>query len=895
MPTETYEIARSAAAIQLKNYLKKSYKEIPTPNKDYIRTGILRGLQDGSSLIRSYTGIVITEMVRQGGLLDWPSLLSDLFTIIENQAGSYPEKTQEGAMIALVKICEDNKKALDRDYGGERPIEMVVPKLLSFTMSPIAKVRSNALAALNVFLPEKTPAAINQLPNLLQRIFSLAHDESEEVRKQVCRSILHIAEISPENIVPHLDGLVNYTLAQQKSQEDPELSLDAAEFWVAMGDDPRLIEHLRPFLPAVVPVLLESMIYTEDEILALAGDEDDADEDDKVEDIKPVFATGKDAHGAAALLAANGATADAEANGSSKADDMSEGEVSDDESELSISPEEEWTLRKCSASALDTYATHFGEPVFQVCLPYLMANLTAKEWPQREAAVLALGAIAEGCMEAVKPHLPELTPYLLSLLQDPEPVVRQITCWTLGRYTSWAAWLDPPGRQQFFEPTVLGLLQCMLDRNKKVQESAASAFANLEDTAKGQLIPYCGDILRQFVICFQKYKDRNMFILYDCVQTLAEYMGPELQRPELVNLLMPAIIGRWNFVSDQSREMFPLLECLSYIAASLQEAFQPYAEPIWGRCMRIMAHTLEESIMAAQSPDMYEAPEPDFLITSLDLVSSMVQVLDRAETLKLVSSTQPSIFELLEYSLKDQNNDTRQSAYALLGDFAVHIFDQLQPYLPAMIETTLDQLDMGRIEYDGEETNFAVVNNACWSIGEVSMRAKQSMLPYAERILQKLYLILVDQKGMPESLQENAAIALGRLGYGCAETLAPHLPQLAPLFLQAIGRVDWMHEKTDAILGFVRVVLVNPAAMMGDPLRALFVEFARAPRRFWRGEMDAGDVADDEKEDGELVSTGTGAASVVAGGATGSEAAGAPGSANLGWEERTAAFKQVRF
>ena len=60
-----------------------------------------------------------------------------------------------------------------------------------------------------------------------------------------------------------------------------------------------------------------------------------------------------------------------------------------------------------------------------------------------------------------------------------------------------------------------------------------------------------------------------MYILYDCVQTLAENIGPVLARPELVNALMPALIERWNKLPDQAREMFPLLECLSYVAMAL--------------------------------------------------------------------------------------------------------------------------------------------------------------------------------------------------------------------------------------------------------------------------------------------------------------------------------------
>ena len=35
----------------------------------------------------------------------------------------------------------------------------------------------------------------------------------------------------------------------------------------------------------------------------------------------------------------------------------------------------------------------------------------------KESGILALGAIAEGCMQGITPHLPELIPYLINMLQ----------------------------------------------------------------------------------------------------------------------------------------------------------------------------------------------------------------------------------------------------------------------------------------------------------------------------------------------------------------------------------------------------------------------------------------------------------------------------------------------
>jgi hypothetical protein len=492
-------------------------------------------------------------------------------------------------------------------------------------------------------------------------------------------------------------------------------------------------------------------------------------------------------------------------------DSQSEGEI-DREDEDDAEVEDRWNLRKCSAAALDILASTFHEPVFAITLPYLKENLRHHDWPNREAAVLAIGAVADGCMEVVAPHLPDLVPYLISLLDDAEPVVRLITCWALGRYSSWASHLQSiDDRKRYFEPMMAGILSRMLDQNKRVQESAASAFANLEEKATKELTPYCVPIVQQFVRCFRTYKDRNMRILYDCVQTLAEHVGPVIARQELIDLLMPAILDRWSKVSDQSQELFPLLECLSYVATALGDAFAPFAVHVFARCIRIIHQNLEQYLLAA-SNEPTDKPNKDFLVTSLDLLSAIIQALDTNKSGELVMTSQPRFFDLLRFCMEDPNNDVRQSSYALLGDCAVNVFPQLQPYLPLLLPVLSKQLDLDSVRDEDIEMGFSVINNACWSCGEIAMKEKQGMAPYCEKLYQRLVSI-INNPEIPASVNENAAIALGRLGVGNADALAPHLAEFAKLFLHFIEPVDDTDEKSHAFLGFNRTIEKNPQAM----------------------------------------------------------------------------------
>ncbi len=58
-------------------------------------------------------------------------------------------------------------------------------------------------------------------------------------------------------------------------------------------------------------------------------------------------------------------------------------------------------------------------------------------WRSRESAILALGAVSHGCHAGLQPYLEGMIHMLLPALQDARPMVRIITCWTLGRYSHW--------------------------------------------------------------------------------------------------------------------------------------------------------------------------------------------------------------------------------------------------------------------------------------------------------------------------------------------------------------------------------------------------------------------------------------------------------------------------
>ena len=100
---------------------------------------------------------------------------------------------------------------------------------------------------------------------------------------------------------------------------------------------------------------------------------------------------------------------------------------------------------------------------------------------------------------------------------------------------------------------------------------------------------------------------------------------------------MPPLIGKWNELKDEDKDLFPLLEvdlppptplphlcspqCLSSVATALQSGFLPYCEPVFQRCVGLVAHTLHQTQVALTNPDLCTAPDKEFMIVALDLLS----------------------------------------------------------------------------------------------------------------------------------------------------------------------------------------------------------------------------------------------------------------------------------
>lgn len=97
----------------------------------------------------------------------------------------------------------------------------------------------------------------------------------------------------------------------------------------------------------------------------------------------------------------------------------------------------EFTLRRSCAQTLDHVAVELRDALLPHVLPIVERYLADSDWRLREAAILALGAVADGCAEGLRPHVPGILRLLLGKTSDAQPNVRCNSCWALGRYAAF--------------------------------------------------------------------------------------------------------------------------------------------------------------------------------------------------------------------------------------------------------------------------------------------------------------------------------------------------------------------------------------------------------------------------------------------------------------------------
>lgn len=795
---------RQRAGLLLKNVLVNcNWNQLDQTELSHIKEQIIISTQDRCREVRETGGSVLTTILQRiGGVGQWPEAINTLVNNLDNSSLDIVD----GSFSALSKICEDfieewrrqwdplhhaHSPNNDREtppfilYASQHLLPILMQKA-NLSQPPL--VRRYCLELLNHF-------ALNQIFETAQFrecmfqyvepylgvIGTLARDDQPEVLANVCRGMCYLVQQHHQLLEPSIDDVLQFMM-KFSTHPTNSTKLQALEFWTSACHVNDYYISIKKILKDLVPIIIVNLRYTDDDYMSMqAVLLDDAEVPDREEDIAPRF--------------------------HAKRRGIRDGE---DEDEDAGTPwGSDWTPRKAAATALDNLAAIYQNELLEIVLPLIEERLKASDdWEAQESAVLALGAIAYGCLDGLKQYLPKVMELLMRNSESDRPLLRSICCWCMSRYSEWIcreAHYDD--RKEFLVLTLRSILLRVLDRNKSVQEAACSAFANLEEEARTLLVPYLDDILKTLNQAFSLYQRKNLLHLYDVCGTLAEAVGSKLDKPEYLRLMMTPLLEWLQRVGPRDRGIIPLFSCLSSIAQHLGKVFLPFCSLVVERCGLVINELCIASKQHRADPHNTDKVELDAMAAALDLLAGIVEGLGPAVQEVLA---QQNFVNVLVETVKETDMPVKQSTFALMGDCAKYCSNQLASHISTLIPECATCL---------LHHSPSVSNNASWAIGETCVNINAEILrPYLPLIVTNLLKLLNQARQMQRrALFQNACITFGRLGLVFGQEMSETIPHILEPWCVIMREYRQDDEKVTAFLGFCNMMRYADQAQIVEP------------------------------------------------------------------------------
>lgn len=385
------QAARSAAGLQLKNYLtskdsevKRNYQirwlSFDESVRQHIKNLVLSALGTEVHHFRAAAQCVAYLAAAELPCNTWPELVPVLLNNVTSPQGT--EQLKEASLDSIGYMCED----LDPKYLASQSNEILTAIVQGMRKEePSNNVRLAATKALLNSL-EFTKANFekeNERHYLMQVVCEATQYNQEEIQVAALQNLVKIMSLYYVHMEAYMGpALFAITLEAMKSESD-KVSLQGIEFW--------------------------STVCDEETDLAIEATE--AEESGRPPDqTSKFYVKGAMTYLVPLLL-----------------ETLTKQDEFDDE--------DDWNPCKAAGVCLSLMASCCEDGIVELIVPFVAENITSADWKRRDAAIMALGSIMEGPdPEELQKYVVQLVPPLIGMMTNDETVqVKDSAAWTLGR------------------------------------------------------------------------------------------------------------------------------------------------------------------------------------------------------------------------------------------------------------------------------------------------------------------------------------------------------------------------------------------------------------------------------------------------------------------------------
>lgn len=777
---------RTMTGLLLKNELlklKQSMNNTISQKMPFIQQTILHSLHDSDMLISSTSGTLIASIISTFGLQIWPNIFDQLYDLMRTN-----QSLIEASLSAICKICEDASGSLVSDFPNI--VNTLISRLLECIEQLPATCSKHAIQAINQFIFHQPQVLTEQLEKFVTLLSRQASDRSSiEIQQLVCKSIVNLFESYLVEMLPIIPSIMEYML-NMLSCDQEELALESCEFWLSLSYHMNDIDSsiMNQVFSKLFPLIFKGMIYSEEDPIYIENEQDtEADSTDNDTNIVPRH---HHSHQSTKGVVKKETITKHHHIPSVLEEGELEDDTEDDENEEELS---DWNLRKCCAATLDSFSVHLTEyQINNFVLSLISQHLNHTEWKSIEVGILALGAIAPGCYETLKPHLYQIIPMLISCTKHERPLIRFISFWTLGRFSEWMIEQLCANREsKYFESCLMSILQAIhQDQNKRSRGCAISAFNSLAESSQGAVLyPYLDAITSAIQASIPRMQRRNLLSMIESIAVLGSVVGRQLgDNPEWFKRLFPPLVEYLNVTDDENSDVFPIFEALTCLTLSFGSIVENWGNVLYNRSV----DTWTNGLRMKSGDTSYDE---DLCISAMELLGALVQVIPKQSMIRLFDSKNENIKRALYSSMDYQHAgpSARQTAFGLFGDFCHYcpeyingIFQGIEKHFSKNITPTISD---DAIDIKQNDISIDLANNVVWSLGELSLVYPNDLKPYSVFYLDILIKHLIHNIHYPQSFVDNVAISLGRFCHHmdhmtCASHILPHIKMWANVLIQ---------------------------------------------------------------------------------------------------------------
>jgi len=705
--------SKQQSGLLLKNQIKRFWANAPSNAQRYVQSRIPNALAHDKPQIRKYAAICIGMILYRGGLNCWPDLLASLLNVLNTD----DLNAIHGALLCLEGLCQGQQCRIEEQQHGEQIVDTcnfvcadersagIVQACIKFmAQDNVTEYRRLSMECLLQLGEHQSQAFHQNVQNYVNALYEVAKDESPEIRVLLCKSFIMLLRLHYSIIQPRIEDIIKFMLLCLDPHNQDETRIQSGEFWTVWACSTEIdMSILLPYLKQLVPLLLNSMPFSQDELSELEAENDAHDQDDRPDEINPSWSETQKEKG----------------NVKAAKQEMIE--------------EYHNTVRRACARALDNLSVLYRNQLLDILLPLLETRMNHEQWLIRESAILALGAVGSGCREDIDQYLDVIMPFLCKRIDDDQYLIRCIACWALSRFCNW--FLRQKDDQTILLPLLTKLLeQLVLDKSKRVQQSAISAVAALLEQGQARMIPYIPDITRQLNECLKKYKLKNLPFLFDCLMVLPGYFHETIQQEfQLFQELIDTAVRRMMCLDDDQPAVFGVLEFLSNTSGYLGQHFHRWAPMIWERCMKMAKNYLSATQIAEQHKSNnqdYDFPRIEIFTISVDMLSAIIEAVD-GDVEKYLNVD--DIFSIIEGGLTLGIPACRRVIFGLLSvlvdpstdarstSSSKTTLEMLQPHMKNLIPLGIKNLT---------PHNEQLFVNASYFLGQTTKRAPNMIQPF---------------------------------------------------------------------------------------------------------------------------------------------------------------------